>query len=220
MRLLSLPGLAVAALLAAPVAATAATLTVSIDGIALYGVGSCVYAPSGCTDPNLPPGYDADGNAFDQVMLVPTAIPVSSNASSVGLGQTYVFVPGDTGAGSTGFNPSFSLDRVITVSYGTASLTQTLIQSGDILVGVYEDTLTIHASDALVFNLAPLGFSHLLTLRLGLATVTAGIDPVGVVPGEIVLNAIPAPPTLLLLAIGLACGVATKKRLRALPPIG
>lgn len=204
MRLRSLSGWATAALLAMPLAVSAATLTVSLDGLALYGLGACGHAPDGCTDASAPPGQDSNGNAYDQLMLIATAIPLDSSVRSVGLSQTYVFVPGDTGAGSTDFTDMFSLSRSITVSYGGASITQTLLQSGTVKVGLYEDTLTINASDALLFNLAPLGFASTLTLKLGLATVTAGIDPIGLVPGQIVLNEIPAPPTALLLAAGLA----------------
>lgn len=203
MRLRHLSGLMAATLLAAPMAAQAATLAVSIDGIFLAGLGSCLNAaPLGCTDPAFPPGQDSNGY-YDQVTLIVASTTVDSSATSATLGQTYIFVPGDTGAGSTGFDQTFSLDRNVQVSYGTQSITQTLVQSGDLLVGDLADTLTIHASDPLSFDLSALGLTGILTLSLGETSVTAGIDPEGVVPGQIDVSPAPAPPSLALLIPGL-----------------
>ena len=202
MRLLPRAGL-MTLLIAAPLAAPAAMLTLSIDGIALTGLGSCLHAPSGCTDPGLPPGHNGNGD-FDQVSLTATSTNIDSSTVSATMAQPYVFAPGDTGAGSTDFDEIFSLNRNVRVSYGGQNITQTLVQSGDILVGEIADKLTIHASAPLVFDLSALGLAGTLTLTLGSTSVTAGIDPEGTVPGQIDVNPIPAPPTLALFAAGLA----------------
>lgn len=212
-------GLMAAALLAASAAAPAATLVIQIDGIAFTGLGSCLKAPSGCTDlANLPPGEDVNG-PFDQVELFAYSTSVSSTTTStINLGQNYVFVPGDTGAGSTAFLDPFSLNRNVTLSLSVSNpsyppLVQQLIQDGTLLVGLYEDTMTINTSNLLSFDLTQLGLTGTLRMRMGLTSVTAGIDPEGIVPGTVTLNDIPAPPTLALLAAGLA-GMAVRRRLK------
>ncbi|MFM8332851.1 MAG: hypothetical protein ACKN9T_14300 [Candidatus Methylumidiphilus sp.] len=207
------------ALLAASAAAPAATLTIQIDGVAFTGLGSCDKAPSGCTDlANLPPGGDVNG-PFDQVELFAYSTSVSSTITgTINLGQNYVFVPGDTGAGSTAFLAPFNLNRNVTLSLSVPNpayppLVQQLIQDGTLLVGLYEDTMTINTSSLLSFDLTQLGLTGTLRMRMGLTSVTAGIDPEGTVPSTITLNEIPAPPTLALLATGLL-GMAVSGRLK------
>jgi hypothetical protein len=220
MSLLKRLGLLAAILLAASTETTAATLNIQIDGVSLTGLGSCLRAPSRCTDlANLPPGGDSNG-AFDQVELFAYSTSVSSTISSIiNLGQNYVFAPGDTGAGSTAFLDPFSLNRNVTVSLAAPNpsyppLVQQLIQGGTILVGLLEDTMTINASDLLTFNLTQLGLTGTLRMQMASTSVTAGIDPEGIVPGQVSFDAIPTPPTLALFAIGLAA-MPFRRRLKA-----
>jgi hypothetical protein len=188
------------ALLTAPAMTSATLFSISISGLTLTGLGSCGHAPLGCADPvNYPPGGDVNG-PYDQVFLVATgALSYDIGLpGSVSVSQTYIFNPGDTGAGSVGYTEYFSLGRDVTVSDGNQTLTQTLNQTGSLLVGMIEDTLTIDPSELLVFSFA----GGNLSLRLNGTSITAGIDPEGIIEGEARL--IPAPSSLVLMGLGLA----------------
>ena len=213
MRLRTLFLLLTAMMLAVPTAARAITITVSIDGLFLHSLGICSNAPGGCTDLiNIPPGFDpGNGFPYDQVTLIPK-IDTADYAlpDTVTFMQDFVFNPGDTGAGSVGFMDVFSLARNVTVTEtGFLPIAQMLSQTGNVLVGMFEDDLTIDASDTLVYQLN----SGELSVRLGGAFLRAGIDPPGALEVEVNFTAadIPLPTTLALFGLGLA-GLAARRR--------
>jgi hypothetical protein len=213
MKIRLLNALLVAGLLLAPMAASAVSITININGALRDGLGTCSAAPSGCTDPiNIPPGSDGNG-LFDQVTLNPFSTVVDSAVGTAVISQSLVFNPGDTGAGSDGFQDFFNLNRDASISDGITTIHKTLLQSGDLLVGMNADTLSIYASTPLVFILSDLNpsLTGTLTLSLGAFSLTAGIDPPGDIPGEINVNAVPTPSTLALFAVGLA-GFSSARR--------
>ena len=223
MRVRSFFMLLTAMALSAPMAATAVMITVSIDGFSVSGLGRCDFAGDltpghaathphpACTDLiNIPPNGDG-GGPFDYLTLDPKSDTADYTLpDTVTFLQDFVFNPGDTGAGSLGFIDFFSLARNVTVTeIGFAPITLMLTQTGNLLVGLLEDDLTIDPSDTLVFHLN----SGDLTVKLGGAFLRAGIDPPGQIEVQVDLTptAVPVPSTLALFGLGLA-GIAIRRR--------
>jgi len=216
----SMLALLTAAVFCAPATAPAMQLTVSIDGIFLSGLGLCTDIPAafgGCIDlATLPIGINPDnGLPYDQVSLAATG-PVTVDIAVPGsetFDQPWVFIPGDTGGASysSDYHFFFDLDRNITISDGIQSITQTIHQQGDIIVGDFEDTFTIHASDPLEFVFNSFAPGQKLLVSMGTATATAGIDPDGTDTGTMSINAIPVPSSLALFGLGFT-GLAFRRR--------
>ena len=222
MLLKSLATLLTAVALAAPVPASAIMLDLKFFSKSLDELGSCVKV--GCTDlVGKPPGGDS-GGLFDRLTLSEKTITIDTTAP-IPLSQPFVFYPGDTGAGSLGFVDVFSLNRSVLISGKNAAgapvaLAKQLTQSGSVTVGMFEDTLNIFAAsmtiDLTIFGLT--GSS--LELLFSPAEMVAGIDPPGEITGGFRLvgpAAVPIPPTLALLALGLIAG-GIARRLRAKLP--
>jgi len=189
--------------------ASAVQLTITVDSKFLSGLGECGRAPGGCTDlVNIPPGGDSNG-PFDQVTLIVTNFFVDTAVpGSLSFNQPYQFVLGPTGAGSVGFEDAFQLDRTVTVSDGGAIHSfGTLVQSGNLLVGMFEDTLTIHDSSPLVFSLP----DGQLTITMNGVSVATDADLAGEILGQAVF--VPLPPALVLFGTG----VLALMRRRRLP---
>lgn len=125
--------------------------------------------------------------------------PIGANTPA----QAFDFVVGNTGGGSAGvggggFLHTLNLARRVRIYDGnTVYLDTNVTQWAELLIGDYEDTLNILASDAVSVNL---GASGTIRFQLkGLAhPVTAG-DP----DLPILLNSVPLPSTFGLVALGL-----------------
>jgi len=225
MSLKLLAPLLTAAALAAPVPASATMLDLKFFPKSLDELGSCLKVlPGGCTDlVGKPPGGDSSG-LFDRLTLSEKTITIDTTVPTP-LSQPFVFYPGDTGAGSLGFVDVFSLDRTVLITGKNAGgtlvgLTQKLSQSGSVTVGMFEDKLNIFEAtmtiDLTIFGLT--GSS--LVLLFSPAELVAGIDPPGEITGGFRLvgpAAVPIPPTLALLALGLIAGGIARRLSAKLP---